>query len=131
MSNTNSNLKVGSSDSGLYVGNTEILGGGLAFLLDNLKQVIGSYKIILYINTNNHDVNFILDDTIQEVIPANSVHFINTHETHFLNMSITENVYMYIYADDGLLPMESYNAGTNIPTDMTSGDGVIIIISRN
>ena len=27
MSNTNSNLKVGSSDSGLYVGNTEILGG--------------------------------------------------------------------------------------------------------
>lgn len=44
-------------------------------------------------------------------------------------MSITENVYMYIYADDGLLPMESYNAGTNIPTDMTSGDGVIIIIS--
>lgn len=76
-------------------------------------------------------MNFILDDTIQEVIPANSVHFINTHETNFLNMSITENVYMYIYADDGLLPMESYNAGTNIPTDMTSGDGVIIIISRN
>ena len=64
------------------------LGGGLAFLLDNLEQVVGNYKIILYINTNNHDVNFILDDTIQEVIPANSVHFINTHETHFS----TENI---------------------------------------
>lgn len=28
MNNTNNNLKVGSSDVGLYVGNTEILGGG-------------------------------------------------------------------------------------------------------
>ena len=27
MNNTNNNLKVGSSDVGLYVGNTEILGG--------------------------------------------------------------------------------------------------------
>ena len=121
--------KLSSQNIGKIFLGSQQLGGGLAFLLDNLKQVIGSYKIILYINTNNHDVNFILDDTIQEVIPANSVHFINTHETHFLNMSITENVYMYIYTDDGLLPMESYNAGTNIPTDMTSGNGVIIIIS--
>lgn len=29
MSNINNNLKVGSSGSGLYVGSTEILGGGL------------------------------------------------------------------------------------------------------
>lgn len=28
MNNTNNNLKVGSSGVGLYVGNTEILGGG-------------------------------------------------------------------------------------------------------
>lgn len=29
MNNTNNNLKVGSSGVGLYVGNTEILGGGV------------------------------------------------------------------------------------------------------
>jgi hypothetical protein len=44
-------------------------------------------------------------------------------------MIVKENVYMYIFADDGALPMEWHNAGDNIPTDMTSGDGVIIIIS--
>lgn len=132
MSNTNNNLKVGPSGVGLYVGNTEILGGGgLAFLLDNLEQVIENTKIILYINTNNHDVNFILDDTIQEVIPANSVHFINTATSHFLNMSVTENVYIHIFSDSVMLPMYYMNAGDSLPVDMTSDDGVVIIISRN
>ena len=103
--------------------------GGLTFSKDSLENVIGKYKIILYINTNDYPVSFILDDYIEEVIAANSVQFINTHESHFLNMIVKENVYMYIFADDGALPMEWHNAGDNIPTDMTSGDGVIIIIS--
>ena len=107
------------------------LGGGLAFLLDNLEQVIENTKIILYINTNNHDVNFILDDTLQEVIPANTVHFINTSTSHFLNMSVTENVYIHIFTDNVMLPMYYMNAGDGIPADMTSDDGVVIIISRN
>ena len=103
--------------------------GGLTFSKDSLENVIGKYKIILYINTNDYPVSFILDDSIEEVIAANSVQFINTHESHFLNMIVKENVYMYIFADDGAFPMEWHNAGSNIPTDMTSGDGVIIIIS--
>lgn len=103
--------------------------GGLTFSKDSLENVIGKYKIILYINTNDYPVSFILDDSIEEVIAANSVQFINTHESHFLNMIVKENVYMYIFADDGALPMEWHNAGSNIPIDMTSGDGVIIIIS--
>ena len=103
--------------------------GGLTFSKDSLENVIGKYKIILYINTNDYPVSFILDDSIEEVIAANSVQFINTHESHLLNMIVKENVYMYIFTDDGALPMGWYNAGSNIPTDMTSGDGVVIIIS--
>lgn len=123
------NIKLGSSQVGkMYLGSNQI-GGGLTFLKDSLENVIGSYKIILYINTNDYPVSFILDDNIEEVIAANSVQFINTHETHFLNMTVKENVYMCIFADDGALPMEYCNADSDIPTDMTSGDGVIIIIS--
>lgn len=90
---------------------------------------MGNYSIILYINTNDYPVSFILDDNIEEVVAANSVWFINTHPTHFLNMTVKENVYMYIYANDGMLPMEWYSANSDIPTDLTSGDGCIIIIS--
>lgn len=121
--------KLGSQNIGKIFLGSQQLGGGLTFSKDSLENVIGKYKIILYINTNDYPVSFILDGNIEEVIAANSVQFINTHETHFLNMIVKENVYMYIFADDGALPMEWHNAGFNIPTDMTSGDGVIIIIS--
>lgn len=90
---------------------------------------MGNNSIILYINTNNYPVSFILDDNIEEIVAANSVWFINTHPSHFLNMTVKENVYMYIFADVGMLPMEWHSANSDIPTDMTSGDGVIIIIS--
>lgn len=121
--------KLGSQNIGKIFLGSQQLGGGLTFSKDSLENVIGKYKIILYINTNDYPVSFILDDGIEEVIAANSVQFINTHESHFLNMIVKENAYMYIFADDGALPMEWHSAGFNIPTDMASGDGVIIIIS--
>lgn len=36
MSNENSNLRVGSAGAGLFVGSTEILGGGVANLLKEI-----------------------------------------------------------------------------------------------
>lgn len=103
--------------------------GGLTFPKDRLENVIGNSQIILYINTNDYPVSFILDDNIEEVVAANSVWFINTHPSHFLNMTVKENVYMYIFADDSMLPMERHSANSAIPTDMAGSNGVIIIIS--
>lgn len=86
-------------------------------------------SIILYINTNNHPVNFILDDVLEETVDANSVWFINTSRNHFLNMVTTENVYVHIFSDTVLLPMTYMIAGDTIPVDLDSDDGVMIIIS--
>ena len=57
-------------------------------------------SIILYINTNNHPVSFILDDVLEETVDANSVWFINTSRNHFLNMVTTENVYIHIFSEN-------------------------------
>lgn len=86
-------------------------------------------SIILYINTNNHPVNFILDDVLEETVDANSVWFINTSRNHFLNMVTTENVYIHIFSDTVLLPMTYMIAGNPIPVDLDAEDGVMIIIS--
>lgn len=81
------------------------------------------------INTNNHPVNFILDDVLEETVDANSVWFINTSRNHFLNMTTTENVYIHIFSDTVLLPMTYMIAGNPIPVDLDRDDGVMIIIS--
>lgn len=48
MSNENSNLRVGSAGAGLFVGSTEILGGGVQ------NRTIGSYgNLIIVINRSN------------------------------------------------------------------------------
>lgn len=86
-------------------------------------------SIILYINTNNHPVNFILDDTLEETVDANSVWFINTSRNHFINMVTTENVYIHIFSDTVILPMTYMIAGNPIPVDLDRDDGVMIIIS--
>ena len=86
-------------------------------------------SIILYINTNNHPVNFILDGVLEETVDANSVWFINTSRNHFLKMVTTENVYIYIFSDTVILPMTHMIAGNPIPVDLYSDDGVMIIIS--
>lgn len=86
-------------------------------------------SIILYINTNDHPVKFILDDVLEETVDANSVWFINTSRNHFLNMVTTENVYIHIFSDTVLLPMTYMIAGNPIPVDLDSDDGVMIIIS--
>lgn len=86
-------------------------------------------SIILYINTNDHPVKFILDDVLEETVDANSVWFINTSRSHFLNMVTTENVYIHIFSDTVILPMTYMIAGNPIPVDLDSDDGVMIIIS--
>lgn len=90
---------------------------------------MGNNSIILYINTNNHPVKFILDDVLEETIDANSVWFINTSRNHFLNMVTTENVYIHLSSDAEKLPMTYMIAGSPISVDLDSNDGAMIIIS--
>lgn len=123
--------KLGSQNIGKIFLGSQQLGGGLTFPKDRLENVMdnNNKSIILYINTNNHPVNFILDDVLEETVDANSVWFINTSRNHFLNMVTTENVYIHIFSDTVLLPMTYMIAGNPIPVDLDSDDGVMIIIS--
>ena len=121
--------KLGSQNIGKIFLGSQQLGGGLTFPKDRLGNVIDNNSIILYINTNNHPVNFILDDVLEETVDANSVWFINTSRNHFLNMVTTENVYIHIFSDTVILPMTYMIAGNPIPVDLDSDDGVMIIIS--
>lgn len=120
--------KLGSQNIGkIFLGSQQL--GGLTFPKDRLENVMDNNSIILYINTNNHPVNFILDGVLEETVDANSVWFINTSRNHFLNMVTTENVYIHIFSDTVLLPMTYMIAGNPIPVDLDSDDGVMIIIS--
>lgn len=121
--------KLGSQNIGKIFLGSQQLGGGLTFPKDRLENVMDNSSIILYINTNNHPVNFILDDVLEETVDANSVWFINTSRNHFLNMVTTENVYIHIFSDTVILPMTYMIAGNPIPVDLNSDDGVMIIIS--
>lgn len=121
--------KLGSQNIGKIFLGSQQLGGGLTFSKDSLENVMENSSIILYINTNNHPVNFILDDVLEETVDANSVWFINTSRNHFLNMVTTENVYIHIFSDTVILPMTHMIAGNPIPVDLYSDDGVMIIIS--
>ena len=120
--------KLGSQNIGkIFLGSQQL--GGLTFPKDRLENVMDNNSIILYINTNNHPVNFILDDVLEETVDANSVWFINTSRNHFLNMVTTENVYIHIFSDTVILPMTYMIAGNPIPVDLDNEDGVMIIIS--
>lgn len=123
--------KLGSQNIGkIFLGSQQLGGGGrLSFPKDRLENVMDTNSIILYINTNDHPVKFILDDVLEETVDANSVWFINTSRNHFLNMVTTENVYIHIFSDTVLLPMTYMIAGNPIPVDLDSDDGVMIIIS--
>ena len=121
--------KLGSQNIGKIFLGSQQLGGGLPFRKDTMENVMDNNSIILYINTNNHPVNFILDDVLEETVDANSVWFINTSRDHFLNMVTTENVYIHIFSDTVLLPMTYMIAGNPISVDLDSDDGVMIIIS--
>lgn len=121
--------KLGSQNIGKIFLGSQQLGGGLTFPKDRLENVMDTNSIILYINTNDHPVNFILDDVLEETVDANSVWFINTSRNHFLNMVTTENVYIHIFSDTVILPMTHMIAGNPIPVDLDSDDGVMIIIS--
>lgn len=121
--------KLGSQNIGKIFLGSQQLGGGLTFPKDRLENVMDTNSIILYINTNDHPVKFILDDALEETVDANSVWFINTSRNHFLNMVTTENVYIHIFSDTVILPMTYMIAGNPIPVDLDSDDGVMIIIS--
>lgn len=121
--------KLGSQNIGKIFLGSQQLGGGLTFPKDRLENVMGNKSIILYINTNNHPVNFILDDVLEETVDASSVWFINTSRNHFLNMVTTENVYMHILSNKEIFPMTYMIAGSPISVDLDSDNGVMIIIS--
>lgn len=82
MSNENSNLRVGSAGAGLFVGSTEILGGGVANLLKEItipfdfeNQAYASR--ILIANLSDNDGITLEREGTSTVIPARHIEWYN------------------------------------------------------
>lgn len=109
MSNENSNLRVGSAGAGLFVGSTEILGGGVNNIIDN--NYTAPCKVVI-INTSDKTLNayfkFTNDDDIPFSLEPNGVLYksFDSNKEVYLNLSDDINQTMNIVVSYG------YNDGT-------------------
>lgn len=104
MSNENSNLRVGSAGAGLFVGSTEILGGGFeAILAERIDLPGGLWTLI---NVSGKDIPLILFDyygggeNIELLLKNNSIYQANLSSGY--NIEVQEkmsNIYYKIMCD--------------------------------
>ncbi len=119
MSNENSNLRVGSAGAGLFVGSTEILGGGVNNIIDN--NYTAPCKVVI-INTSDKTLNayfkFTNDDDIPFSLEPNGVLYksFDAYKDTYLSLSDDINQTMNVVVSYG------YNDGT--PTvDSSNSNG--------
>ena len=90
-------------------------------------------KLILYINTNDIDKEVILkmdDNDIDYTILPNGISFIGIYQSHWQNMSVTEDVWVCGCTDDGSVqPLQYLVAGDYISLDLVGHNGIIVLIS--
>lgn len=92
----NSNLKVGSNNAGLFVGNVEILGGVTVNYEDGFFNDPGSACII--VNTSQETKSFTIDNNNAVNVAPNSISFLYSYS----NWKITTNtdiVYDFRFGD--------------------------------
>lgn len=110
MSNENSNLRVGSAGAGLFVGSTEIFGGGTKIYMDeNVFIRENSDKVIIVIINRTNQTVF-LDFNKSYSIPPGSI-YINTDSVgDALRCSNSNNIYTInsncIYLDESTVYSE-------------------------
>lgn len=120
MSNENSNLRVGSAGAGLFVGSTEILGGGVNNIIDN--NYTAPCKVVI-INASDKTLNAYFyfingDDDIPFSLEPNGVLYksFDAYKDAYLRLSDNINQTMngnisYGY-NNGTLTVDSYNIYT-------------------
>lgn len=116
MAYENNNVRAGANGAGVYVGNTEIMGGGVNNIIDN--NYTAPCKVVI-INASDKTLNayfkFTNDDDIPFSLEPNGVLYksFDGNKEVYINLSDDINQRMsgnisYGY-DDGTLTVDSYN----------------------
>lgn len=124
MNNTNNNLKIGSSGVGLYVGNTEILGGGNNVIYD-YEPNSSDFIYQLFMNCSDYTVTITVQSfttgvpntTLTLKSGVNILYKLKQEsEIQFINSSGREVIYEYMYSywdDDMVIGRDHYSISEN------------------
>lgn len=133
--NENNNLRIGASGAGLFVGSTEILGGGLVIQYEDDYDYSEPTYFIL--NKSNTPVHFVTSSGEEITINPNSIYHtvVNTNDFFVLRDNIVCS-YKFIVSNSSYEFHEQYAAqveeysGTQLPpnsNEFAQGMGIISI----
>lgn len=130
--NENNNLRIGANGAGLFVGSTEIMGGGLKFQLND--DLDTSSPTFIIINQSNKDVHFRTALGEEIVVNANSIYSTsyNTNEVLILQDTAMCTYKFSGCGADGRFYEQYYgwlefNAGEQFPYSDDVAQGTMII----
>lgn len=97
MSNENSNLRVGSAGAGLFVGGTEILGGGVANLLKEITIApdfnASNTTSILVANLSSKELTLTRNDDVT-IIPKQHIEWYSCSGNVYVKLQSNEDIYV-------------------------------------
>lgn len=97
MSNENSNLRVGSAGAGLFVGGTEILGGGVANLLKEITIApdfnASNTTSILVANLSSKELTLTRNDNVT-IIPKQHIEWYSCSGNVYVKLQSNEDIYV-------------------------------------
>lgn len=97
MSNENSNLRVGSAGAGLFVGGTEILGGGVANLLKEITIApdfnASNTTSILVANLSSKELTLTRNDDVT-IIPKQHIEWYSYSGNAYVKLQSNEDIYV-------------------------------------
>lgn len=134
MSNENSNLRVGSAGAGLFVGGTEILGGGVANLLKEITIApdfnASNTTSILVANLSSKELTLTRNDDVT-IIPKQHIEWYSYSGNAYVELQSNEDIYVLTILHMG--ETTSYDKGIttniiNMNTPMNIGFYLAFII---
>ena len=134
MSNENSNLRVGSAGAGLFVGGTEILGGGVANLLKEITIApdfnASNTTSILVANLSSKELTLTRNDDVT-IIPKQHIEWYSYSGNAYVKLQSNEDIYVLTILHMGETTSYDKRITTNIinmNTPMNIGSYLAFII---
>lgn len=123
MSNENSNLRVGSAGAGLFVGGTEILGGGVANLLKEITIApdfnASNTTSILVANLSSKELTLTRNDDVT-IIPKQHIEWYSYSGNAYVKLQSNEDIYVLTILHMGETTSYDKRITTNIINMNTS-----------
>lgn len=117
MSNENSNLRVGSAGAGLFVGGTEILGGGVANLLKEITIApdfnASNTTSILVANLSSKELTLTRNDDVT-IIPKQHIEWYSYSGNAYVKLQSNEDIYVLTILHTGETTSYDKRITTNI-----------------